>query len=244
MGKLSHHRARMPSPDQPRARRSIPLSSTAYTTKLWLAWLHTIAHRRLSFERPIFPHYKHGYGSAVSTRYSVCPVDNSPTSTQSLYKVTAVIYVLSIRVLLAIRLEQKVAQRDAEVTTHVYTRRLAEEIFTDYHRLEVQQADEAGACMHAGDRLQSVRRAVKCKLDKCCIQCRLSQLRPPVAFVHRGDHHSYVGVGAPRRARVPIVEHVIHRVREQPRGLAMGGKVIKSPSPLNVLKDTYDHSCY
>ena len=26
--------------------------------------------------------------------------------------------------------------------------------------------------------------------------------------------------------------------------LAMGGKVIKCPSPLNVLKYTYDHSCY
>jgi hypothetical protein len=26
--------------------------------------------------------------------------------------------------------------------------------------------------------------------------------------------------------------------------LAMGGKVIKCPSPLNVLKYKYDHSCY
>ena len=26
--------------------------------------------------------------------------------------------------------------------------------------------------------------------------------------------------------------------------LAAGGSVIKFPSPLNVLKDTYDHSCH
>jgi hypothetical protein len=29
-----------------------------------------------------------------------------------------------------------------------------------------------------------------------------------------------------------------------PRYLARGGSVIQRPSPLNALKDTYDHSCY
>jgi hypothetical protein len=28
------------------------------------------------------------------------------------------------------------------------------------------------------------------------------------------------------------------------RDIAVGGKVIKCPYPLNVIKDTYDHSCY
>ena len=28
------------------------------------------------------------------------------------------------------------------------------------------------------------------------------------------------------------------------KAIAMGGKVIKCPSPLNVLKHTYEHSCY
>jgi hypothetical protein len=31
---------------------------------------------------------------------------------------------------------------------------------------------------------------------------------------------------------------------EQREDLATGGAVIKCPSPLNVLKDIYDHSCY
>jgi hypothetical protein len=46
---------------------------------------------------------------------------------------------------------------------------------------------------------------------------------PGVADVHRGgDRRALRGGG----------------------GLAMGGKVIECQSPLNVLKYTYDHSCY
>ena len=43
------------------------------------------------------------------------------------------------------------------------------------------------------------------------------------------------------------LEDVERRARDLPLGqrrLAAGGTVITCPSPLNIIKATYDHSCY
>ena len=49
---------------------------------------------------------------------------------------------------------------------------------------------------------------------------------------------------SPTQCLAPTSGHGVQMTKDGPHKVAEGDTVIRLISPLNVLKDTYDHSCY